>query len=207
MRPLLEKTRLPNTFSPTSLIPEELTKLRSDMLKFARLQLRDDSAAEDAVQEALAAALAGLKGFKEEAQLKTWVFAILKNKIIDTMRERRKSPIAWVEIDGISEGAIDELFDQNGRWHDDFRPSDWGDPELSFSNRQFWQVFETCLDRLPESSARIFMMREMLGFETDEICTELNISSANCWVILHRARMSLRLCLNERWFMRKGQQS
>jgi RNA polymerase sigma-70 factor (ECF subfamily) len=178
----------------------ELAALHRDMLKFARLQLRDDATAEDAVQEALAAALSNQKSFGNRAQLKTWVFGILKNKIVDIIRERIRSPSASHSVEEISEHAYDDLFNEDGFWQDDARPSSWGDPETSFSSQQFWQVFEICLTRLPETTARVFMMREMLGFETDEICKELAISSTNCWVVLHRARMGLRLCLSERWF-------
>jgi RNA polymerase sigma-70 factor (TIGR02943 family) len=177
-----------------------LASLHHDMLKFARLQLRDDAAAEDAVQEALAAALSNQKSFANRAQLKTWVFGILKNKIVDIIRERIRSPGASHSVEEIPEHAYDDLFNENGYWQEDARPSSWGNPESSFSSQQFWQVFEICLTRLPENTARVFMMREMLGFETEEICKELSISPTNCWVVLHRARMGLRLCLDERWF-------
>lgn len=179
---------------------DQMGSLRGDMLKFARMQLRDDAAAEDAVQETFAAALSNRKSFGQRAQLKSWIFGILKNKIVDIIRERTRSPNAFPAVEEIPENAYDELFDENGFWQEDARPSSWGDPEKSFSRRQFWDVFEICLTRLPENTARIFMMREMLGFETDEICKELAISPTNCWVVLHRARMGLRLCLEERWF-------
>jgi RNA polymerase sigma-70 factor (ECF subfamily) len=179
---------------------DELAALRRDMFKFARLQLRDDASAEDAVQEALAGALAGKRQFNNRAQLKTWVFAILKNKIIDIIRERARSPGTAISVDEIPEDAYDDLFNEKGFWQEDARPASWGNPEGSFSSQQFWQIFEICLTRLPENTARVFMMREMLGFDTDEICKELAISSTNCWVVLHRARMGLRLCLDERWF-------
>lgn len=181
-------------------LADELVPLRRDMLKFARLQLRDDTTAEDAVQEALAAALSNQKSFGNRAQLKTWVFAILKNKIVDIIRERIRSPGTTIAVDEIPEDAYDDLFNDGGHWQDDTRPSSWGDPESSFSSQQFWRVFEICLTRLPENTARVFMMREMLGFDTEEICKELAISPTNCWVVLHRARMGLRLCLDERWF-------
>lgn len=177
-----------------------LTALHRDMLRFARLQLRDEASAEDAVQEALAAALSSRKSFESRSRLKTWVFAILKNKIVDVIRERARLPVGVNAIEEIPENAYDDLFDENHHWRDEASPTSWGDPESSFSNTQFWQIFELCMTRLPENTARIFMMREMLGFETDEICKELNISSTNCWVVLHRARMGLRLCLDERWF-------
>jgi RNA polymerase sigma-70 factor (TIGR02943 family) len=178
----------------------ELAALRREMLKFARLQLRDEAAAEDAVQEAIAGALANRRSFANRSQLKTWIFGILKNKIVDIIRERARMPNLQQAIEEIPAHAYDDLFDEGGRWQDDARPASWGDPEDSFSSQQFWAVFEACLTRLPENTARIFMMREMLGFETEEICKELAITPTNCWVVLHRARMGLRLCLDERWF-------
>jgi RNA polymerase sigma-70 factor (ECF subfamily) len=179
---------------------DEVAAMRRDMLKFARLQLRDDAAAEDAVQEAIAAALANQRSYENRSQMKTWVFGILKNKIIDIIRERARLPTLQQAVDEIPEHAYDELFNESGRWQEETRPASWGDPENSFSSQQFWAVFEACLTRLPENTARIFMMREMLGFETEEICKELAISPTNCWVVLHRARMGLRLCLEKRWF-------
>lgn len=181
-------------------LTDDIAALRRDMLKFARLQLRDEAAAEDAVQEAIAAALAGRKSFTSRSQLKTWVLGILKNKVIDIIRDRARMPNLQAAAEEIPEDAYDSLFKENGFWEEDARPVGWGDPEQSFSSQQFWAVFEVCLTRLPENTARIFMMREMLGFETEEICKELGISPTNCWVVLHRARMGLRLCLDERWF-------
>ncbi len=181
-------------------LTEDMAALRRDMLKFARLQLRDEAAAEDAVQDAIAAALAGQGSFRNRSQLKTWVFGILRNKIVDIIRDRARMPNLQRAIDEIAEDAYDVLFKENGYWQPDARPAAWGDPEQSFSSQQFWAVFEACLTRLPENTARIFMMREMLGLETEEICKELDITPTNCWVVLHRARMGLRLCLDERWF-------
>ncbi|MDE1942811.1 MAG: sigma-70 family RNA polymerase sigma factor [Betaproteobacteria bacterium] len=178
----------------------DLAALRSDLLKFARLQLRDEALAEDAVQETLAAALSGLSRFKERAQMKTWVIAILKNKIVDILRDRARNPQAFAAVEEIPEDAYDDLFDERGHWREEASPTAWGNPEASLKNRQFWEVLEICLTRLPEKTARVFLMREVLGLETEEICKELALSSTNCMVVLHRARMGLRLCLDDRWF-------
>lgn len=180
----------------TDPLETELARLRPQLLRFARLQLRSAEAAEDAVQEALLAALANKAGFAGEAGLKTWVFSILRNKIVDEVRRRCRS--REVAVDGEADAAIgDEQFDETGHWADP--PSDWGDPAATLEQKAFWAVFEICLDRLPENPGRVFMMREFLGLDTDEICKELAISASNCWVLLHRARMGLRLCLTERW--------
>lgn len=178
--------------------------LRKDLLRFAVLQLRDQQLAEDVVQDTLLAAFAASDGFEQRSSAKTWVFGILKNKIVDTLRDRwNKGRIELPEALG-NESEFDILFQENNHWQHSERPAAWADPEQALANRQFWLVLEYCMTQLPEATARVFTMREMLGFETGDICKELGISSSNCWVILHRARMSLRLCLQHRWFEGEG---
>jgi len=179
-----------------------LSTLRHDMLRFARIQLRDVHLAEDVVQEALAAALSGKRGFEGRSALKTWVFAILRNKIVDAIRARSRSVNVSALADeeaGLDE-AFESLFKPNAHWHPEARPRDWGDPEAALHQNQFWDVFDACLNHLPANTARVFMMREFLEFDTDEVCAELRISISNCHVILHRARNALRRCLEKSWF-------
>ncbi|MBI5898588.1 MAG: sigma-70 family RNA polymerase sigma factor [Rhodocyclales bacterium] len=180
----------------------ELNALRPDLLRFARLQLRDAGAAEDAVQETLLAALAGGKNFEQRSAYKTWLISILRNKIIDIIRSQgREAPLSTLaDNDEAEEAMIDALFETDGHWRAEMRPARWADPEASLEQQQFWRVFEACLDHLPEKTARVFMMREVLGLETEEICKETGISTSNCWVVLHRARLALRACLQQGWF-------
>ena len=176
---------------------------RPDLVRFAVLQLRDQGLAEDVVQEALMAALEGAPRFAERSSVKTWVYSILRRKIIDALRARRRElPVSGGDADE-DDAAGDRLFDERGFWATEHRPHCWTTPEESLEQQQFWQIFELCLDRLPKRTSRVFMMRELLGLETEEICKELAITSSNCWVILHRARMGLRLCLEDRWFDRE----
>ncbi len=178
--------------------PAFVAKLRRDMVRFAELQLRDRASAEDAAQEALASAYQQLDRFESPSSLRTWVLSILKNKIIDTLRLRaRQVDVARGDDD---DADINSWFDENEHWTEDTQPAHWGNPEQSLTNSRFWAVFEACLDRLPEAPARVFMMREVVGLDTDEICTTLSITSNNCWVLLHRARLALRACLGEGWF-------
>ncbi len=177
-----------------------IAALRHDMLRFARFQLRDETAAEDAVQEALAAAYLARDGFAGRSQLKTWVFSILRNKIIDMLRYRTRHPTQSLTAEDGSDVEIEQLFNEKGEWRKEKRPANWGDPENELDNEQFWHIFELCLAELSEQSARVFTLREFLGFEAAEICAQLEISESNCWVILHRARSRLRLCLEKEWF-------
>jgi len=180
----------------------DLDDIRRDMVRFAHLQLRDQVLAEDAVQEALLAALDNAKGFAGRAALKTWVFAILKNKIVDLIR--RQSRTINISALSVEEESLDQAFEKqfkaNAHWAPAARPSDWGNPEETLRQQQFWAVFDACLRHLPENTARVFMMREFLEFETPEVCQELSITTSNCNVILHRARNGLRRCLEKSWF-------
>ncbi len=179
-----------------------LAALRPDLLRFARLQLRDDAQAEDIVQETLIAAMSGLADFAGRSALRTWVFSILKNKLADTLRTRQKtvnSSALAIEGEAFDE-VFDTLFKANAHWAPASKPSDWGDPHTAMEQRQFWIVFDACLKHLPPHTGRIFMMREFLDLDIDEICADLGISASNCYVALHRARHQLRGCLERNWF-------
>ncbi len=165
--------------------------------KFARLQLRSEASAEDAVQETCLAALQHQDSFRQEADLKTWLIAILKNKIIDIMRAESRTVIVPLPDD--DDDDLSSLFNARGHWNAEDRPTDLGNPHDMLEKKQFWEIFELCMTALPEKFARIFSMAEFLGLEAKEICKELSISSSNYWVIMHRARMHLRLCLEKRW--------
>ncbi|TMW76685.1 sigma-70 family RNA polymerase sigma factor [Thauera sp. UPWRP] len=181
-----------------------ITAIRRDMLRFARMQLRDSGAAEDMVQEALMAAMRSAKSFAGRSAFKTWMFAILRNKIVDHIRASSRE-ICSADLAGASEldAGLDEfdvLFKQGGHWNPDDRPATWADPEAAFEQDAFWTVFDLCMNKLPEHIARVYTMRELLELETAEICAALGITPNNCFVILHRARLGLRECLENRWF-------
>lgn len=183
--------------------PAFLSALRGQMVRFATLQLNDRDLAEDAVQEALASALRNAGSFAGRSALRTWVFAILRNKIIDVLRQRGRLVFAGslAGDDGDEDGdAGPDLFDRRGHWKPDERPAAWGMPDLALEDTQFWRVFEACLDGLPPRQARAFMMREFVGLDTEEICATLAIAAGNLHVLLHRARLRLRECLEDKWF-------
>ncbi|MDO9955807.1 sigma-70 family RNA polymerase sigma factor [Glaesserella parasuis] len=183
----------------TCIPSEQLGKIRKQMLQFARLQLNDQSLAEDMVQEALSSAYQYADKFLGEASLKTWIFAILKNKIIDNLRQRQK----WVtesdlEYDNIH--LAEQIFKQ-GKWDDNaFQPSEWQGVEQSLYRKEFWIIFEYCLNQLPAIQARVFMMRHHLELDSQMICQECDISASNLHTLLYRARLQLQVCLSQKWF-------
>jgi RNA polymerase sigma-70 factor (ECF subfamily) len=172
---------------------------RGYLMRIATLQLRDRASAEDAVQEALVAAFAGREGFDGRSSLRTWLTSILKHKVVDAIRRRQREPLFESSLsEEVDVDDFDGLFRDNGAW--DAPPASWGDPEASLGQRQFFDVLELCLERLPPNTARVFVMREVMELDSEEICKELSITTNNLWVILYRARMSLRECLQQRWF-------
>ena len=173
--------------------PLELDAHRPQLLRFAMLQLRNESAAEDAVQETLVAAIQGAAGFAGQSSLRTWLIGILKHKIIDQIRRAsRERPLSEVLTgDDGDAGDFDALFAADGHWAEP--PADWGNPDQALQQERFFEALERCLQGLPKKTGQAFTMREILGFETTEICKELRISPSN------RARMSLRLCLEQTW--------
>ncbi|MBU0621196.1 MAG: sigma-70 family RNA polymerase sigma factor [Gammaproteobacteria bacterium] len=178
--------------------PDDLQQHRSYLLRYAILQLRDPHLAEDAVQETLIAAIEGRSKFTAQSSLRTWLVGILKHKILDMLRKRAREPQLNVAEGEDENELVDALFKENGRWASP--PQTWNEPEQAMENAHFWEVFEQCNRHMPLNSARAFMMREFMEMTTDEICQELSISTTNCWVILHRARLALRECLDLNWF-------
>lgn len=182
--------------------PGELEQFRGYLMRYALLQLRDQTSAEDAVQETLLAAVQGSERFSGKSTIKTWLTGILKHKIIDQMRRQsREQPLLQGEDDERSEAdVVDALFRADGHWQN--FPANWGDPGKALENKKFWETFEMCAKLMPAKTARVFMMREVMELSTEEICKELDITATNCWVMLHRARLSLRECLETKWFGR-----
>ncbi|OGA06911.1 MAG: hypothetical protein A2W68_01250 [Betaproteobacteria bacterium RIFCSPLOWO2_02_64_14] len=182
--------------------PGEVEQFRGYLMRYALLQLRDQTSAEDVVQETLLAAVEGGDRFSGKSTVKTWLTGILKHKIIDQVRRQsREQPLLQGEDDERSEAdVIDGLFKADGHWQN--FPANWGDPGNALENKRFWETFETCARLMPVKTARVFMMREVMELSTEEICKELDITATNCWVMLHRARLSLRECLETKWFGR-----
>ncbi|OWW22714.1 sigma-70 family RNA polymerase sigma factor [Noviherbaspirillum denitrificans] len=184
----------------TTIHPRELDALRPALVRFAVLQLRNEALAEDVVQDALIAVLEKPDRFSGQSSLRTYVTGILKHKIVDALRSTKRELRIETGEDQTDAEVIDALFKPDGHTVD--MPRQWGDPDATLEQKDFFRVLETCLERLPARNARIFMMREWLELDTEEICKELGISTSNAWVMLYRARVQLRECLDLNWFGR-----
>lgn len=180
----------------------EIESHRTYLVRYALSQLRDAQLAEEAVQEALLSALESIGSFKGGSSLRTWLTSILRFKVIDLQRravkERANVEIREEALAAEDEAWLDDLFDETGHWRS--APAAWSDPEAALDQSRFWQAFEHCLSGLPGGAGRVFFRREVLGDETAAICADEGITANNCWVILHRARLALRNCLERNWF-------
>ena len=171
----------------------DLAALRPALLKFAQLQLRDPRACEDVVSEVLLALLERPQAFEGRSSLRTYATGILKFKIVDHLRRRaREVPIEPLDEQSMDD-ALDALFAADGHYREP-QPA-WQQPERALESAQVQRQLEGCIEHLPERLGRVFMMREWLEKEVDEICGELGITANHCSVLLYRARMQLRGCL------------
>ncbi|MGB7208500.1 MAG: sigma-70 family RNA polymerase sigma factor [Pyrinomonadaceae bacterium] len=173
------------------------------LFRFAVMRLRDESLAEDMVQETLLSAIQSLKSYGGKSTERTWLTGILKHKIIDYYRKNSRQVQITDEDTDLS--SVDYFFERedawNGHWAIPLRPVDpEQSPEQVIERSEFWDVMNGCLSSLPARVANVFTLREMDGLTSDEICDVLSLSASNFWVIMHRARMQLRRCVEIKWF-------
>lgn len=175
-----------------------LEQYRAPLLRFATLMLRNRAEAEDAVQDTLLAALQSAQSFSSRSSVKTWLVGILKHKINDAFR-RASRQVLLEDADEIETlGDASSQFTTDGNWRQ--APSHWNDPEAALSQRKFFELLERCIAGLPRNTAQVFVMREVMGMETEQICAAIGITPNNCFVMLHRARIKLRAQLEQQWF-------
>ncbi|MGQ0545118.1 MAG: sigma-70 family RNA polymerase sigma factor [Betaproteobacteria bacterium] len=172
--------------------PSQLEGHRRYLLRFAMSRGTGHDAAEDLVQEVFLAALDSAQRYSGASTLRTWLAGILLHKLADHRRRQARE----TSIDAHGEDGVEQLLRESGAWRN---------PEDALADRRFFQTFERCLEGLSRSAARAFLLRETLGLSTPEICARLDVSTTNCHVLLHRARVGLRDCLQQRWFAAERQ--
>ncbi len=169
------------------------------LYRFALARLRDTHQAEDVVQETFVAAIKS-NNFAEQSSPRTWLTGILKHKIIDVMRKSNRE-ISASDLLTDEETELDDFFNAKGHWED--KPQAWNVPDNALEQKQFLKILQSCIDRIPNKLATLFMMRDVEERDNEEICKELNITSTNAWVMLYRARMGIRKCLEINWIGHK----
>jgi len=171
-----------------------------DMLyRYALPRVNDSEVAKDLVQDTFLAAWRNYDNFKGEISEKNWLFTILKNKIIDHFR--KSSTRLTDNLPGIADS--DPYFHEAEHWTSVSAPRDWKtDTDSVIDRKEFYEVLSKCKGMLKEIQNSVFTMKYIDGRESDDICKELNITTSNYWVLIHRAKLQLRACLEKNWFLK-----
>ncbi len=198
MSSILEKqANTGNTLDPTKWV-----HLYADYLyKYAYYRVNNDELAQDLVQDVFLSALKGKDTYKGEASEKTWLVSILKNKILDHYKKastRNESPLKLNTYDAPS---YDYFFNSGkfGHWKKETLPKDWTSAENNFDTKEFYKTLENCLNKLPEKWKGVFTLSLLEDSDSKIVCKEFNITSSNFWVIIHRAKLQMRACLEKNW--------
>ena len=212
MSPVENQNKLPapgttNTLpaeAPTPRVdPERWIQEYGDVLfGFAAIRVRDRAIAQDLVQETFLAAMKAKDGFQGRSSERSWLFGILRNKLVDHYRlQAREVPLEDPESFLPEEKGIfaDAGVGKDG-WAKGFGPQAWETPEEVLISKEFQEALSSCLSRLPERVGHVFVLREIDGIPAEQVCKDLGVSSNNLWVMLHRARLGLRRCLEINWF-------
>ena len=188
----------------TSPNPDRWVDEHGDYLfSYAFFRLHDPVKSQDAVQETFLAALKSSRTFAGRSAERGWLLGILKHKIHDSFRKSSRetsfTDLGFYEDEESGRFVARGL--RSGAWIHNLAPGKWPvHPGEDMEREEFWRVFRSCTAKLPGPICQAFLMRELDGAETAHICTTLNIKENNLWVMLHRARMALRHCLEKNWF-------
>ncbi|MBL0309943.1 MAG: sigma-70 family RNA polymerase sigma factor [Bacteroidetes bacterium] len=173
-------------------------KLYADGLYgWAYYRVSNKEVAQDLVQDTFLSALKSQKNFRGDSSEKTWLHTILKNKIIDYYRSKAKHQTRELNQQVVDR---DYYFDEHGQWKADAMPKDWGiDYSQPLESEEFMMVLEKCKEKLTAAQNTAFTMKYIEDMPTEEVCKELEIAPSNYWVIVHRAKLQLRKCLEINW--------
>ena len=170
-----------------------VNKYSDGMYRFALLRVKNEEHVDDIVQNTILAALQAKDTFAGRSTERTWLFGILKNKLLEYYRETNKNNKYQLELkDEID--PCDADFDGKGHWQ--ALPFDWGiDPENAFENKQIYQILSGCIDQLSPKFRELYVLREIEGLDPETICKDFKITSNNLCVMLHRVRNLLKKCM------------
>lgn len=169
------------------------------LFKFARVRVGDRETAKDLVQETFLSALQNLASFRGESAQETWLTAILKNKIIDYYRKKKTSKsIPLIDEDGTSE--LDKYFDEEGEWKSSAGPVSWNASGYQIlRSKEFLEILQKCLSKLSDHGRSVFVSKYLDELDSEEICKQLDLTTSNYWVIMHRAKLQIRQCIEKNW--------
>ena len=169
------------------------------LFKFARVRVGDRETAKDLVQETFLSALQNLASFRGESAQETWLTAILKNKIIDYYRKKKASKsIPLINEDGTSE--LDKYFDEEEEWKSSAGPVSWNASGYHIlRSKEFLEILQKCLSKLSDHGRSVFVSKYLDELDSEEICKQLDLTTSNYWVIMHRAKLQISQCIEKNW--------
>jgi RNA polymerase sigma-70 factor (TIGR02943 family) len=179
-----------STFNPTKWVENYADALYA----YTLARVNDVQQAEDIVQNTFLSAWKARETYKGQASEKNWLYAILKNKIVDHFRKQTSSRIT------LSTGEEELYFDEGGHWTGETTPKEWGvHLDQPVEAKEFYSILDKCKQKLKDIQQSVFVMKYMEDIESEEICKVLNITPSNYWVLIHRAKLNLRKCLEKNW--------
>ncbi|MDO7887926.1 sigma-70 family RNA polymerase sigma factor [Hymenobacter cheonanensis] len=170
-----------------------------ELYSFAYRRVHDADAAAELVQETFLSALAARASFRGEASERSWLFVILRRKLVDFYRQQARRPVAALPEPDLVDDAPNSLFGDDGHWLPAHAPQAWPAADAALEQQELQQVLAACQRRLPPRQQLVFARRFVEEIPTEEVCQELDLSAANFWVLVHRAKLSLRRCLERHW--------
>ncbi|WP_299284552.1 sigma-70 family RNA polymerase sigma factor [uncultured Mucilaginibacter sp.] len=189
-----------NQLNTSEINPHKWVILYADYLfTYAITRLNDEELAKDLVQETFLAALEKTAQFKGNSSERTWLTAILKNKVVDVYRKNSSGPGKKSTVKEAEQEQQDFFDSEDGHWNEAHRPQEFGVEQDPILNKEFNQILQNCMQKLPVLWLSVFTMKHMDDASTELICTELKVSVANFWVIIHRTKINLRACLQKNW--------
>jgi RNA polymerase sigma-70 factor (TIGR02943 family) len=180
---------------PADKLSEWVETLTGDLYSWALFKVTDPELAKDLVQDTFLVAAEKIQEFRGDSSAKTWLFSILNHKIIDFYRKKVTQPVR------IENQVFSTFFDEKGSWKITQRPLDWNEDDSNLMDDiDFQEVFNICLEALPDKWNTCVKLKYLMNKNGDEICQELEITPTNFWQIVHRAKLQLRNCIEENWF-------
>ncbi len=181
-----------------SIVAQWVHEYSDEMYTWTVHKISDQSATEDLVQETFISAFQSFEKFQNKSSPKTWLFAILKNKIFDYYRQHVK----LVSLsDDEQNKQLENIFDSDDQWKNESKPHEWDlDDKNLLDDIEFGGILQTCLEKLPSQWLSCIQLKYIGIKEGEEICQVLGLTSSNYWQMLHRAKLQVRICLENNWF-------
>lgn len=173
-----------------------------EFFRFAIIRVKNREVAEDLVQDTFLSGLKALANFRNDCPEKSWLYNILRNKIIDHFRKKTNQEIKQSSISSETSEEVffNRYFQNDGHWQNEKSPLNWNVAADKIMEREeFMQFLMLCLSLLPKTWSKVFSLKNIEDYTSKEICKELGITPSNLWTIIHRSKLQLRGCLEKRW--------